>query len=428
MKEDPVVWGIHAGRGGEAHSLFTKGCTLALGWSSVGDLSQIDASRDAFKVKVALVFPEAKSGAVTNYAGVLYRFVHEMKPGDVVVYPAKAERKVYIGEVSGPYEYRPSGDGGFPNRRPVKWLKSLPRSAFKQGALYEIGSALALFQVKNYAEEFLATLSGPPQPSEVDDDETVGLVVEDIERTTDDFILKTLAQDLKGHPLAAFIAHLLNAMGYRTRVSPEGPDGGVDVVAHRDELGFEPPIIKVQVKSTEGSVGDPQVSALYGKVGTQEHGLLITLGTFTNQAKAFAGSKSNLRLIDGEELVDLILAHYEQFDSRYKAILPLRRVYVPAPPNRGQGLACPEEVTNRPSTSECALNQGDCLREQVPATQQPDYDGPTWTADAPSPSPTTAPPARSLRSAPSAPASCPSQVATTAADIGWLAYRRALQK
>jgi len=46
---------------------------------------------------------------------------------------------------------------------------------------------------------------------------------------------------------------------------------------------------------------------------------------------AFARAKANLRLIDGDELVDLILAHYEQFDSRYKALLPLKRVFVPDP-------------------------------------------------------------------------------------------------
>jgi restriction system protein len=38
-----------------------------------------------------------------------------------------------------------------------------------------------------------------------------------------------------------------------------------------------------------------------------------------------------LRLIDGDELVELIFQHYDQFDSRYKGLLPLRRVYVPAP-------------------------------------------------------------------------------------------------
>lgn len=42
-------------------------------------------------------------------------------------------------------------------------------------------------------------------------------------------------------------------------------------------------------------------------------------------------SKANLRLIDGRQLVDLIFAHYEQFDSRYKGLLPLRQTYVPSP-------------------------------------------------------------------------------------------------
>ena len=68
---------------------------------------------------------------------------------------------------------------------------------------------------------------------------------------------------------------------------------------------------------------------MYGKVGADEHGLLVTLGSFTNQAANFARSKSNLRLVDGTELVTLILSHYEDLDSRYKGILPLKRVYVP---------------------------------------------------------------------------------------------------
>jgi restriction system protein len=200
---------------------------------------------------------------------------------------------------------------------------------FTQGALYEIGSAMSLFQIRNYAEEFRAALEGKTEATPAGQDETIKIVAEDIEETTRDFVLKKLAQELKGHPFAEFIGHLLGAMGYRTRLSPECPDGGIDIIAHKDELGFEPPIIKVQVKSTDGSIGDPVVSALYGKVSNGEFGLLITLGTFTAQARSFARSKSNLRLIDGDELVMLILQHYEQFDSSYKGLLPLTRVYVP---------------------------------------------------------------------------------------------------
>ena len=144
----------------------------------------------------------------------------------------------------------------------MTWLKSLPRTHFKQGALYEIGSAMSLFQVKNYAEDFLEAVEGKVAPQPVAADETVAIVSQDIEDTTRDFIIKRLAQELKGHPLAQFVGHLLEAMGYRARVAPEGPDGGIDIIAHKDELGFEPPIIKVQVKSGEGSVGSPVVQAL----------------------------------------------------------------------------------------------------------------------------------------------------------------------
>jgi restriction system protein len=188
---------------------------------------------------------------------------------------------------------------------------------------------MSLFQIKNYAEEYKAVLEGHAAAPPVAQDETVALVAEEVEQTTSDFIIKQLAQELKGHPFAHFVAQLLNTMGYRTRVSPEGPDGGIDIIAHKDELGFEPPIIKVQVKSSEGSTGDPVVSQLYGKVDRSEFGLFVTLGTFTPAAKQFAREKHNLRLIDGEELIALVLQHYDEFDSRYKGLLPLKRVYIP---------------------------------------------------------------------------------------------------
>jgi restriction system protein len=326
---EPVIWGIHAGKTGDADSLFLQHNVVALGWKEISDLGRLKPDREAFKNAVASAYPNKKAGAIPNNAGQLYRFVHEMKSGDLVAYPSKRDRQIHIARVDGSYAYATSPQPGYPHQRPVKWLRAVPRTQFSQGALYEIGSALSLFQIRNYADEFRAALEGKTVAPPVSQDESVAVVSEEIEETTRDYILKRISQELKGHPFAEFVAHLLGTMGYRTRVSPEGPDGGIDIIAHKDELGFEPPIIKVQVKSSDGSIGDPVTSALYGKVGSGEYGLLVTLGTFTNQAKSFAKSKSNLRIIDGEELVELILQHYEQFDSRYKGLLPLKRVYVP---------------------------------------------------------------------------------------------------
>jgi len=330
-EHDPTFWGIHAGRIGEADSLFLKKNVIAVGWDEMGDITGIGGNREALKSKIAETYPKAKPGAIPVHAGQLFRFINEMQIGDLVVYPSKIDRRIHIGRIKSEHNHDTSVSNDYPNIRDVEWVAEYPRTRFSQGALYEIGSALTLFQVKNYADEFLAALAGEAPTSPDTDEETAAIVVDEIEATTRDYVLKRLAREAKGYPLEHFVAHLLEAMGYKTRVTPVGTDAGIDIIAHKDDLGFEPPIIKVQVKSTEGSVGDPIVSALYGKVENGEFGLLVTLGTFTAQAKSFARNKSNLRLVDGDELVDLIFEYYEHFDSKYKGLLPLKQVYVPEP-------------------------------------------------------------------------------------------------
>ena len=208
---------------------------MALGWELVGDLTAVPPSRDEFKKLIAAKYPNTKAGAIPVHGGLLYRFVHEIKKDDLVAYPSKPTRTIHLGRITGQYSWVP---GHYPNRRAVQWLRELPRTTFSQGALYEIGSLVSLFQIKNYTDEFLAAYEGKLPIPKVAEDETVAEVAEDIEETTRDFVLKRLAQELKGHPFAQFIGQLLNTMGYRTRVSPPGPDGGIDIIAHRDELGF----------------------------------------------------------------------------------------------------------------------------------------------------------------------------------------------
>jgi restriction system protein len=305
---------------------------IALGWPEVGDLSTFAPSRDAFRAKVVEAFGNVSHA--TNSTGQLFRFVHEMKNGDLVIYRSKVDKQIHIGSVTGGFEYRPELNDNYPQLRPVKWLKHVPATKFSQGALYELGSALTLFQVKNYASEFEAALEGKELVSvneQTGNDDTVAIVAEEIEQTTEDFILKELERHYKGHPLQDFVANLLQTMGYRTRVSPKGADGGTDIVAHRDELQLEPPIIRVQVKSGSGNVGSPEVQALSGSLGKGEYGLLVSLSGFSQQAKEFAKHRPDVRLVDGADLVRLVLEHYEALDPRFKARIPLKRVYIPQP-------------------------------------------------------------------------------------------------
>lgn len=329
---ETTIWGIHAGKTGNADALFKQHGCVAIGWTKMGDLAEIPGNREAFKKKYEQAYPEAKPGAIPTASGVLFRFVHEMKPGDLVVYPSKMDKQVHIGRIAGEYTHDPSQEPSYPQRRAVAWLKTVPRTRFSQGALYEIGSALSMFQVKTYADEFRAVVDGKTvsAPVPVTDDHTIAAVADEIEENTRDFIIKRLSQETKGLPLESFIVHLMQCMGYHARLTRKN-EPSVDVIAHKDRLGIEPPIIKIQVKSGEGTVQDRDVSALYGKLSAGEYGLFITLSTFSPACLNFEAGKPNLRLIDGDELVRLILDHYESFDSQHKGLLPLQRVYVPLP-------------------------------------------------------------------------------------------------
>ncbi len=327
MKETNI-WGIHAGKSGNADELFLRQNRIGLGWSKVGDLTALPVTRDAYKERVVQAYPNMAEGAIPGSGGQLFRFMHEMKNGDLVAYPCKRDRRIYLGRVEGGYVYDPVTEPGYPHLRAVKWLRDLPREHFSQGALYEIGSALSFFLLKNFADEFRGAVDGKASAPPVQQDETVAAVSHEIAETTEDFIRKRLSQELKGLPFEEFIQHLLECMGYKTRLSRTN-EASVDLIAHRDPLGVEPPIIKVQVKSGSGPVKDEDVSALYSKLSHGEYGLFVTLGSFMPKARETERSKANLRLIDGSELVELILEHYDQFGSRYKNLLPLRRIYVP---------------------------------------------------------------------------------------------------
>ena len=322
--EEKKVWGIHT----LDDNLFLKNNVIAIGWPDFGDLSKVTATREAFKERYAQIYPNAKPGAIPTSAGMLYRFIHEIKIGDYVVFPSKVDRMVNIGVVEGEYTYVDS-EKEYVQQRKVKWLKHLPRTSFTQGALYEIGSAMSLFMVKNYADEYLSALDkGFKAALDNTDDDTIGATAEDIIESTKDYVLKELSRNLKGYALEEFIANLLQAMGYRTKLSPQGGDSGIDITAYKDEL---PPRILVQVKSQDSDIKEITIQSLKGAMTEGDYGLFVTLSHYTKKAQEYLEKTPIIKGINGSELVDLILKYYDSLDDKYKDMIPLKMVYIPVP-------------------------------------------------------------------------------------------------
>ena len=321
--EDRNVWGIHT----QDDNLFLRGNVIAIGWAEMGDLKLVSKDRSAFKDRYEKVYPDSKKMSIALGAGMLYRFVCEAKTGDYVVFPSKSNRQINIGIIEGEYSY--VGEAReYVHQRSIKWLKHLSRTSFSQGALYEIGSAMSFFMVKNYADEFRASLEKDFKKTVFDDieDDTVAVTAEDIVEGTKDFILKELSRKLKGYDLELFVADLLQAMGYRTTVSSRGGDRGIDIIAYKDEL---PPRILVQVKSGDGDIKEETIQSLKGAMREGDYGLFITLTDYKNNAQHYLDSTPIIRGINGTELVDLILKYYEDLSEKYKKMIPLKMVYIP---------------------------------------------------------------------------------------------------
>ena len=321
MADEIRMWGIHT----KDDSLFLNGNVIAIGWREMGDLSALSPTRDAFRDKYVDVYPDAKKGSIGTGAGMLYRFLYEIQIGDYIVFPSKIDRMINIGKVEGDYQFV-SDAVEYVQQRKVRWLKHLPRTAFSQGALYEVGSALTLFAVKNYPDEFLHALEKGFRKTPQEIDESVGPTADDIIESTKDFILKEISRQLKGYDLEEFVADLLRAMGYRTTVSPRGGDSGIDITAYKDEL---PPRILVQVKSQDGDIREATIQSLKGAMREGDYGLFITLSNYTKNAKKYLDNTPIIRGINGTELVELVLKYYDSLSEQYRRMIPLEKVFIP---------------------------------------------------------------------------------------------------
>lgn len=334
------MWGIHNDVLGQE---LIDGGFVSIGWAQVGDLRVVGVDRTRLKSVLETAFPEAKAGAIPVWAGVLHRFAFKMQVGDLVIAPYKPDSTLNFGVITSDYEFD-SAAAQQPHRRRVRWTHTgISRGRFPQEALYEIGSALTLFRVRRHRDVFLRFIEGHDAATAAESSEPVELdkPVEEhddwaadepsaarVDQFTRDFVLKRLLADLEHQEFEEFTADLLRAIGYQARVTPYVADGGVDVIAHKDPLGLEPPLIKVQCKHTTATQSRPSVQGLIGTLSHGELGLFVTLGPYSKDAADLERERQNLRLLTGADVVALTLNHYTKLSARWRQVIPLRQVYV----------------------------------------------------------------------------------------------------
>lgn len=337
------LWLIRSGSHGQNEQDFIQNRRIHA-WSTLDvDIAKFKARGDLIE-RMKEKLPEEKPRSIVNWAGQLWAFAQEMNKGDLVVFPLKTQRALIFGEITSDYRAVEKGEPSIRHVRSVKWISEpIPRQNFAQDLLFSFGAFMTVCRIsRNNAEERIVAMRKNGWKSESDKaiinpsnaqtatEDPVNTNLEDLGR---DQIARLISARFKGHKLTALVEAILKAQGYTTWRSPDGADGGVDILAGAGPLGFGSPRLCVEVKSESSPIDRSTVDKLLGavtKFGAQE-GLFVSWSGFKSTVqKELASSFFRVRLWSQQELLEQLFLHYERFDEDLKAELPLKRVWTVA--------------------------------------------------------------------------------------------------
>jgi restriction system protein len=343
-----TMWLVRAGKYGEHEPRFFEDGRIYLTW---GEFENIDlsgaANYEGIKALMQQQYPGEPARRIGNWSGQVWAFTLAMKPGDWVIVPRKSSGTIAVGEIKAGYTFDVSANPVYRHFRTVQWLNTnVPRSAFDQDLLYSFGAIMTVCEIKrNEAEKRVRAMAqkgwksvpvtitlpvpgnGVPMPAESAEI--------DLEQLARDAIAKVIIQKFKGHGLARLVQAVLNAQGFTTYLSPEGPDKGIDILAAGGAFGFDRPRICVQVKSGDTPADRPEFTQLIGAMQSvnADQGLFVSWSGFkTTVLKEVPTQFFKVRVWNENDLIEQLLENYDKLDQDIRAELPLKRIWTLATP------------------------------------------------------------------------------------------------
>lgn len=304
--------------GGTFTEHFLRGGYVGIGWMDLNsDLSGI-TSRDELYPLVKQAYPNQNSPVVIgNWVGQIARFLLEIQSGDYVITPAADTEWIHFGVIGpDPSYYYDSGDDGcrYRHRRRTQWdSRRLRRNELSVPFQNSIRSLLAVFTVA-HKEEFLQVIGVvPPQRKAEYDSYRVVL----------DQLLEMDATEFE-----VFLTSLLNAIGFDAEHTGKTGDQGVDARGDLEIAGLAKVRLFVQAKRYKigTKISANEVRKLRQSIPIGCQGAFITTADYQKDAREIATEVGfpRIGLINGRQLVDLLIEHWNDIPLEFQERLGLK--------------------------------------------------------------------------------------------------------
>ena len=313
------VWCVRAEFGTYAQR-FVDGGFTGIGWLHDDDLSPITLRDELYPLYRKAYPKDTSSVVVGQQVGQIARFRLEMKAGDCILTPASNTDEVFYGVLKPNGYHYAKGDDGCPYRHRlwVDWSKEpLKRSIFSVPLQNTMRSSLTVFSVSQ-RDEILALVGR-------------GELVKKEAPTQYDPYKVVLEQilELRDDEFEVLTAHLLTALGFEgTKVTGKTGDGGVDAMGELNVANLAKVKIFLQAKRYKlgTRIRASVVRELRQAIPRDGQGAFITTADYQAAAHEIALDPDfpRIGLINGHQLVDLLIEHWEDIPEEFRRQLGLR--------------------------------------------------------------------------------------------------------
>ena len=319
----PKIYCVRAQYGKYAET-FKRKNYVAIGWLENTDLSAIQHRAELYPLYKAEYPQDTSNVVIGQQVGQIGRFLLELKAGEYVVVPSADTDILHIGVVTdNPYFFAPNDtECPFPHRKRVEWKDDLRRSSLSVPLQNTLRSSLTVFRVRQASSFFAAMgtpkLAGPLQQLQFDYYKTVLTA-----------ILQLDAQEFE-----ILITHILTALGFEGSEHTGKPhDGGVDATGELNVANLAAIKLFVQAKryKLNRKISARDVKDLRSNIPSGGQGAFITTAGFQQKAHEIAIERGfpRIGLINGSQLVDILVEHWEDIPEEFQEKLNLRVGLVP---------------------------------------------------------------------------------------------------
>lgn len=307
---------------GEYTEAFVKGSFIAIGWLTDKNLGRISSENyNTLASFYKKAYPDATKMSAAQNVAQIARFMFDIRGSDYVITPGRVTEELYYGKVTSDYYYERDKSCPYPHRKKVEWVKKpLLRSSLSIPLQNTLRSSLTVFNVKQEAS-FLEAIGKKVRERKI------------IEYS--DFIKIILKRilELSSEEFELLVKELLSTIGFTAKHIGRTGDGGIDAEGELEIYSMAKVDLKVQAKryNLNSKISAKIVRDFRGSVPEKSQGCIITTSTFRKKARqeALKQGYKRIGLIDGAQLVEILIERYQDISKEMKDKLKLKPVLLP---------------------------------------------------------------------------------------------------